>query len=81
LQLWLEAGKSMKRSKFNEAQIAFILQQAETGTPIGDVCRPSAAQTGCLMACPCDILHIATVIYVYAFGRQFDHAIGQGGGF
>jgi putative transposase len=29
----------MKRSKFNEAQIAFILQQAEAGTPIGDVCR------------------------------------------
>lgn len=29
----------MKRSKFNEAQIAFILQQAETGTPIGDVYR------------------------------------------
>ena len=29
----------MKRSKFSEAQIAFILQQAETGTPIGDVCR------------------------------------------
>ena len=29
----------MKRSKFNEAQIAFILRQAEDGTPIGEVCR------------------------------------------
>ena len=29
----------MKRSKFNEVQIAFVLQQAETGTPIGEVCR------------------------------------------
>jgi hypothetical protein len=25
----------MKRSKFTEAQIAFILKQAEEGTPIG----------------------------------------------
>ena len=31
----------MKRSKFTEAQIAFILQQAEEGTAIGEVCRKS----------------------------------------
>jgi len=30
---------AMKRSKFTEAQIAFILQQAEEGTAIGEVCR------------------------------------------
>lgn len=29
----------MKRSKFTEAQIAFILQHAEEGTAIGKVCR------------------------------------------
>jgi putative transposase len=29
----------MKRSKFTEAQIAFILKQAEDGTSIGEVCR------------------------------------------
>lgn len=29
----------MKRSKFSEAQIAFILKQAEDATPIGEVCR------------------------------------------
>lgn len=29
----------MKRTKFTEAQIAFILKQAEDGTPIGEVCR------------------------------------------
>ena len=29
----------MKRSKFTEAQIAFILGQAEEGTAIGEVCR------------------------------------------
>jgi putative transposase len=29
----------MKRSKFTEAQIAFILQQAEEGTAVGEVCR------------------------------------------
>ena len=29
----------MKRSKFSEAQIAFVLKQADDGTPIGEVCR------------------------------------------
>lgn len=29
----------MKTSKFLEAQIAFVLKQAEDGTPIGEVCR------------------------------------------
>ena len=29
----------MKASKFTEAQIAFVLKQAESGTPIGEVCR------------------------------------------
>lgn len=29
----------MKKSKFAEAQIAFILRQAEEGTPIPEVCR------------------------------------------
>lgn len=29
----------MKRSKFSEAQIAFVLKQAEEGTAVGEVCR------------------------------------------
>jgi putative transposase len=29
----------MKRSKFSEAQVAYALRQAESGTPVGDVCR------------------------------------------
>src|SRR3954447_23431373 len=29
----------MKRSKFTEPQIAFILRQAEEGTAVGEVCR------------------------------------------
>jgi putative transposase len=29
----------MKKSKFTEAQIAFILRQAEEGTPVLEVCR------------------------------------------
>jgi putative transposase len=29
----------MKASKFTEPQIAFVLKQAETGTPIAEVCR------------------------------------------
>ncbi len=29
----------MKKTKFTEAQIAFILKQAEDGTPVSEVCR------------------------------------------
>jgi putative transposase len=29
----------MKKSKFTEAQIAFILRQADEGTAVGEVCR------------------------------------------
>ena len=29
----------MKKSKFTEQQIAFALRQAETGTPVGEICR------------------------------------------
>src|SRR5271170_3393795 len=29
----------MKKSKFTESQIAFVLRQAEEGTGIGEVCR------------------------------------------
>lgn len=29
----------MKASKFSEAQIAFVLKQAEDGTPVAEVCR------------------------------------------
>jgi putative transposase len=29
----------MNASKFSEAQIAFVLKQAEDGTPVGEVCR------------------------------------------
>jgi putative transposase len=29
----------MKRTKFSEAQIAFILRQGEEGTLVGEVCR------------------------------------------
>ena len=32
-------GRTMKRSKFSEPQIAFILRQAEEGTAVGEVCR------------------------------------------
>ena len=29
----------MKRSKFTEEQVAYALRQAESGTPVADVCR------------------------------------------
>src|SRR5262249_42209718 len=32
-------GRTMKRSKFTEAQIAFILRQGEEGTAVGEICR------------------------------------------
>ena len=34
-----EKEDSVKRSKFTEAQIAFILRQAEEGTAVAEVCR------------------------------------------
>ena len=29
----------MRKSKFSEEQIAYALRQADSGTPVGDVCR------------------------------------------
>jgi putative transposase len=29
----------MKKSRFTEAQIAYVLRQADAGTPVADVCR------------------------------------------
>lgn len=29
----------MKRKRYTEPQIVFALQQAEAGTPVGDICR------------------------------------------
>lgn len=34
-----ERSGSIKRSRFFEEQIAYALRQAESGTPLGDVCR------------------------------------------
>jgi len=31
----------MKKNKFTDSQIAFILRQAEEGTPVAEVCRKS----------------------------------------
>ena len=32
----------MKKSRFSEQQIAFVLRQAEEGTPIAEVCRKAS---------------------------------------
>ena len=29
----------MRKTKYTEVQIAFALRQAETGTPVADICR------------------------------------------
>jgi putative transposase len=31
--------RDVKKSKFTEEQIAYALRQAESGTPVADVCR------------------------------------------
>ena len=40
----------MKRSKFFEAQIAFVLKQAEDGTSVGEVCRKTGISEATLYA-------------------------------
>ena len=39
LELGWKRRDSIKASRFTEAQIAFVLRQAEDGTAIGEVCR------------------------------------------
>jgi len=34
-----ERSGPLQRSKFSEEQIVYAIRQAESGTPIGDVCR------------------------------------------
>jgi putative transposase len=34
-----ERSGPMKRSKFSEEQIVYAIRQAESGTPVGDLCR------------------------------------------
>ena len=34
-----ERDHPVKRSRYTEEQIAFALRQAESGTPVGEVCR------------------------------------------
>src|SRR5690242_225118 len=34
-----ERSGSMKHSRFSEEQVIYALRQAESGTPIGDLCR------------------------------------------
>jgi len=32
-------GGEMKKSRYSEEQITYVLRQAESGTPVSDVCR------------------------------------------
>ncbi len=40
---------SMKASKFTEAQIAFVLKQAEDGTPVMELCRKAGISDATLL--------------------------------
>jgi putative transposase len=39
LALLQRGAKAMKKSKYTEEQISYVLRQAEAGTPVEDVCR------------------------------------------
>lgn len=39
IKLGQGSGRKMKKTKFTEEQIAFVLKQAELGTPVEEVCR------------------------------------------
>jgi len=41
----------MKKSRFSEQQIAFVLRQAEEGTPIAEVCRKAGISETTFYAC------------------------------
>ncbi|WP_448145935.1 transposase [Labrys miyagiensis] len=47
-----EKESSIKASKFSEAQIVFVLRQAEKGTTIGEVCRKASVSRSSRSA-PC----------------------------
>jgi AcrR family transcriptional regulator len=35
----MQEGEAMKKSRYTEEQVAYALRLAESGTPVGDVCR------------------------------------------
>lgn len=41
----------MKRSRFSEAQVAFVLRQAEEGTKVEEVCRRAGISPATFYAC------------------------------
>jgi putative transposase len=51
----------MKRSKFTEAQIAFILRQGEEGTAVGEICRKAGISEATYVGDECQALARAIV--------------------
>ena len=43
----------MKKSKFSESQIAFILRQAEDGTAVAEVCRKAGISEATYVSVRC----------------------------
>jgi len=39
LKLWRKEQFTMKKSRYTAEQVAFTLRQAESGTPVAEVCR------------------------------------------
>ena len=65
----------MKRSKFSEEQIVYAIRQAESGTPVGDVCRQlGVAEQTILMdwTHPCNF-GMVVVMCVHHFSEEGNH--------
>ena len=52
----------MKRSRFSEEQIVYAIRQAESGTPVGDLCRQ---------------LSVSEATF-YAWKKKYAHRSGSG---
>ena len=56
----------MKRSKFSEQQIAFILRQVEEGVPIGEVCRKVGISEQTYYRCVRDMEGVCMFVWIGA---------------
>ena len=68
----------MKRSKFTEAQIAFILRQAEEGTAVGEVCRKAGISEATFYNWRKKYALSRIALWVLALGRIHQQSVPSG---